>query len=99
VSHVQRLKKGLSITQPLRTNEVRGINPYTKTWRGVHHDGFFFCSERGKVLSRVTLYLRPSACKNWIESQENRAMTNAKRRSGEAARRGRGFSTRHLSTS
>ena len=57
VLHVQRLKKGLSTTHPLRADEIRAIKAYMKTRRGVYHDGFFFCSERGKAMSRITVWL------------------------------------------
>src|SRR5947199_7110565 len=62
VLHVRRLKKGLSTTHPLRTDEVRAIKAYMKTRRGVYHGGSFFCSERGKALSRITVWL---AIKNY----------------------------------
>jgi len=56
VLHVQRLKKGLSTTHPLRTDELRVIKAYMATRRGVYHGGFFFCSERGKPISRITVW-------------------------------------------
>ena len=62
VLHVQRLKKGLSTTQPLRTDELRAIKAYMATRRGVYHGGFFFCSERGKALSRKTAWLMIRQC-------------------------------------
>jgi len=57
VLHVRRLKKGLSTTHPLRADEVRAINAYMKTRRGSYPGGYFFYSERGKVISRVTAWL------------------------------------------
>jgi type 1 fimbriae regulatory protein FimB len=62
VVHVRRLKKGLSTTQPLRPDEVRAIKAYVATRHGVYYDGHFFCSERGKPLSRVTVWLMIRQC-------------------------------------
>ena len=56
VLHVRRLKKGLSTTHPLRVDELRVIKAYMAVRRGVYPEGFFFSSERGKVLSRITVW-------------------------------------------
>lgn len=62
VLHVQRLKKGLSTTQPLRTDELKAIKAYMAMRKGDYPGGFFFCSERGKVLSRKSVWLMMSQC-------------------------------------
>jgi len=62
VLHVRRLKSGLSTSHPLRADELRAIKAYRATRRGVYPDGFFFCSERGKPLSRVTVWLMIKQC-------------------------------------
>jgi type 1 fimbriae regulatory protein FimB len=58
ILHVTRLKKGLSTTHPLRTDELEAI----KTWLAVRTkmkpDGdAFFVSERRRPLSRITVWL------------------------------------------
>lgn len=62
VLHVQRLKKGLDTTQPLRADELRAIKAYMATRRGIYHGGFFFCSERGAALSRKTAWHMIKQC-------------------------------------
>jgi type 1 fimbriae regulatory protein FimB len=61
VLHVQRLKHGLSTTHPLRSDERRAIRAYMATC-SVYHDGFFFSSERGKSLSRKSVWLMIRQC-------------------------------------
>src|SRR6266567_3522255 len=56
VLHVQRLKKGLSTTHPLRTDELRAIKAYLATRRARPDEKAFFLSERGKPLSRITVW-------------------------------------------
>jgi len=58
VLHVARLKKGLSTTHPLRTDEIRAI----KTWLAIRakakpETDAFFISERRSPLSRKTAWL------------------------------------------
>jgi type 1 fimbriae regulatory protein FimB len=57
ILHVQRLKKGLHTTQPLRIEEVRAIKAWLhkrpKTTQGADS---FFISERGAGLSRITVW-------------------------------------------
>jgi len=57
VLHVQRLKKGLSTTQPLRADELRAIRAWLAVRRARPEEKAFFISERGKALSRVTVWL------------------------------------------
>lgn len=57
VLHVQRLKKGLSTTQPLRTDELRVIKAWLAVRKAASEEKAFFISERGKALSRVTVWL------------------------------------------
>jgi type 1 fimbriae regulatory protein FimB len=57
ILHVQRLKKGLSTTHPLRQDEIRAI----KAWLAIRKkkqsgQDSFFLSERGTALSRITLW-------------------------------------------
>ncbi len=56
VLHVNRLKQGLSTTQPLRTDELRAIKVYLATRRARSGEQAFFLSERGTALSRVTVW-------------------------------------------
>ena len=56
VLHVQRLKKGLSTTQPLRVDELRMIKAWLAKRRARPGEMAFFLSERGKPLSRVTVW-------------------------------------------
>ena len=58
VLHVARLKKGLSTTHPLRTDEIRAI----KSWLAIRakakpETDAFFISERRSPLSRKTVWL------------------------------------------
>jgi type 1 fimbriae regulatory protein FimB len=72
VLHVQRLKKGLSTTHPLRADEMRAIRAYLKpAGRGftAHKHGggqlrgrHFFGSERGGALSRKTVWAMIRDC-------------------------------------
>lgn len=56
ILHVQRLKRGLSTTHPLRADEVKAIKAYKAAKRGNHPNGIFFSSERGKALDRRTVW-------------------------------------------
>lgn len=54
ILHVQRLKKGLSTTHPLRTEELRAIKAWLtqrKQCKGAQTQKHFFLSERGLALS------------------------------------------------
>ena len=58
VLHVQRLKKGLSTTHPLRADEIRVIKTWlTERKRMNPEDVAFFISERRKALSRKTVWV------------------------------------------
>lgn len=56
VLHVQRLKKGLSTTQPLRPDELRAVKAWLKMRQAPESEKAFFLSERGKAISRVTVW-------------------------------------------
>src|SRR5262249_17389401 len=60
--HVQTLQKGLSTTQATRTDELKAIRAYMETRKGEYPGGFFFCSERGKVLSRKSVWDMINKC-------------------------------------
>jgi type 1 fimbriae regulatory protein FimB len=55
IIHVQRLKKGLHTTQPLRPEEVKIIKAWLKKRPQTLQDSFFI-SERGAALSRITVW-------------------------------------------
>jgi type 1 fimbriae regulatory protein FimB len=57
IIHVERLKKGLSTTHPLRTDELRALKSYIRIQSNKHPHGYFFLSERGQPLSRITAWL------------------------------------------
>lgn len=58
VLHVQRLKKGLSTTQPLRADELRAIKAWLLERRKMQPEGkHFFISARRGPLSRKTAWL------------------------------------------
>ena len=57
IVHVQRLKKGLHTTQPLRPEEVKAIKAWLKNRPKTPQDqDSFFISERGAGLSRITVW-------------------------------------------
>ena len=59
VLHVQRLKHGLSTTQPLRTDELRAIKAWLARrgkFKAAKTAKHFFLSERGQALSRKTVW-------------------------------------------
>ncbi len=57
VLHVHRLKKGLSTTHPLRTDELRVIRAWlVERARMKPETDAFFVSERRRPLSRVTIW-------------------------------------------
>ena len=56
VLHVQRLKKGLSTTHPLRTDELRAIKAWLSQRPALKSENSFFLSERGKAISRITVW-------------------------------------------
>jgi type 1 fimbriae regulatory protein FimB len=58
VLHVARLKRGLSTTQPLRSDELRAINAWVKERARMKPTGpSFFASEQRKPLHRSTVNL------------------------------------------
>jgi type 1 fimbriae regulatory protein FimB len=58
VFHVERLKKGLSTTHPLRMDEIRVIKAWlTERKRMNPEDDAFFVSERRTALSRKTAWV------------------------------------------
>lgn len=57
VLHVQRLKRGLSTTHPLRANEIRVVKAWLADRKKMKSEGdAFFVSERRKPLSRKTAW-------------------------------------------
>jgi type 1 fimbriae regulatory protein FimB len=62
VLHVQRLKKGLSTTQPLRADELRAIKAYMAVRGKQRSNEAFFLSERGAALSRKTAWYMIQRC-------------------------------------
>jgi type 1 fimbriae regulatory protein FimB len=63
VVHVQRLKQGLSTTQPLRPEEIRAIKAWLKAWTAMRPaTAAFFVSERRGPLSRKTAWLAVRNC-------------------------------------
>jgi type 1 fimbriae regulatory protein FimB len=62
VLHVQRLKKGLSTTQPLRPDEVKVIKAWLAARGQQRSDEAFFISERGTMLSRKTAWKMIQLC-------------------------------------
>jgi type 1 fimbriae regulatory protein FimB len=59
ILHVQRLKQGLSTTQPLRTDELRAIKAWLTRrgkFKAADTEKHFFLSERGQALSRKTVW-------------------------------------------
>lgn len=65
VLHVQRLKGGLSTTQPLRGDELRAIKAWLSARAKMKPEGdYFFISARRTALSRKTAWL---AIKNYGE--------------------------------
>jgi type 1 fimbriae regulatory protein FimB len=62
VLHVQRLKKGLSTTQPLRPDEVKSIKAWLAVRGKQRSDEAFFISERGTALSRKTAWKMIQHC-------------------------------------
>lgn len=58
ILHVQRLKKGLSTTHPLRTDELRTIKAWLVERKRLKPEGdAFFVSERRTPLNRKTAWL------------------------------------------
>ena len=58
VLHVERLKKGLSTTHPLRPDEIRAIKAWFTERARLKPDGdYFFVSERRSPLSRKTAWV------------------------------------------
>ena len=58
VLHVQRLKKGLSTTHPLRGDEIRAIKAWLVERKKLEPEGdSFFVSERRSPLSRKTAWV------------------------------------------
>ena len=63
VVHVQRLKQGLSTTQPLRPEEIRAIKAWLKARPAMRPaTAAFFVSERRGPLSRKTAWLAVRNC-------------------------------------
>jgi type 1 fimbriae regulatory protein FimB len=62
VLHVERLKKGLSTTQPMRQDELRLLKAWLAVRQADTLTPHLFISERGQPISRITIYKMIQQC-------------------------------------